>query len=64
MKVVDLHCDVLSRQQKMLVQGKDYSLLSNSFHIDLAKLKQGDYLLQCFAVFVNPHKYPDPHKRL
>lgn len=62
MKVIDLHCDVLSLQQRMLVQGKDYSLQSNSYHIDLTKLKQGDYLLQCFAVFVNPHKYPDPHK--
>ena len=62
MKVIDLHCDVLSLRQRMLVQGKDHSLQSNSHHIDLTKLKQGDYLLQCFAVFVNPHKYPDPHK--
>lgn len=63
MKVVDLHCDILSLQQKMLIQGKDYSLLSNSHHIDLMKLNQGDYLLQCFAVFANPHKYPDPHQK-
>ena len=62
MKVVDLHCDVLSLQQKLLIQGKDYSLLSNPYHIDLLKLKQGDYLLQSFAVFANPHNYPDPRK--
>ncbi len=62
MKVVDLHCDVLSRPQKLLVQGKDYSLLSNSYHIDLEKLKQGDYLVQCFAIFVNAHRFPDTHK--
>ena len=62
MKAVDLHCDVLSLRQKLQVRGKDYSLLSNPYHIDLMKLKRGDYLLQCFAVFVNPHRFPDPHK--
>ena len=62
MKVVDLHCDVLSLQQKLLVRGEDYSLLSNRTHIDLEKLKLGDYLVQCFAVFANPHKYPDPRR--
>ncbi len=53
MKVLDLHCDTLyelniSRKSKV---AKEFG--NSDLHIDLDKLIKGNYLLQCFAVFVN-----------
>ncbi len=53
MKVVDLHCDTLYELRCAQKRGQQPEFLNNHLHIDINKLKQGDYLLQCFAVFVN-----------
>ena len=53
MKVWDLHCDTLSELRRAEKAGAPKSFLHNDLHIDLEKLRQGDYLLQCFAAYVN-----------
>ncbi len=53
MKVWDLHCDTLSELRYAQRAGAPLSFAQNDLHIDLAKLKQGDYFLQCFAAFIN-----------
>lgn len=49
MKVVDMHCDTISR---LLDQEKGWTLADNDLHIRLDKMKAGDYLLQNFALFI------------
>ena len=53
MKVIDLHCDTLSELRHGLYRGEKIDLGSNHLQVDLKKLKKGDYLLQCFALFIN-----------
>ena len=53
MKVWDLHCDTLAELRYAQNDGRPLSFGKNTLQIDLEKLKQGDYLLQCFACFVN-----------
>ena len=53
MKVWDLHCDTLSELRRAEKEGRPKSFAQNDLHIDLEKLQKGDYLLQCFAAFVN-----------
>lgn len=53
MKVVDFHCDTLSGLHHAIKCGTPRAFLDNDLHIDLNKLKKGDYLLQCFAAFIN-----------
>lgn len=53
MKVVDMHCDTISGIHRLKEDGKDVSILHNDLHIDLEKLKAGDYGLQNFALFVS-----------
>ncbi len=48
MQVVDMHCDTIAK----LVKHPEWSLLENGLHISLDKMKEGDYLLQNFALFV------------
>ncbi len=53
MQAVDFHCDTLSVLCESLRRGTPKAFLENDLHIDLNKLKKGDYLLQCFAAFIN-----------
>ena len=53
MKVWDLHCDTLYELRRAEKAGTPKSFLHNDLHIDLEKLRQGDYLLQCFAAYVD-----------
>ena len=53
MKVWDLHCDTLSELRRAEKAGSPKSFAHNDLHIDLEKLQKGDYMLQCFAAFVN-----------
>ena len=53
MKVFDLHCDTLSELRYAEQRGEAKSFATNDLHIDLEKLHKGDYMLQCFAAFVN-----------
>lgn len=56
MKVVDMHCDTITR----LYEHPHESLLENSGHIDLKKMQKGDYLLQNFAMFTNLKETTNP----
>lgn len=53
MKVVDMHCDTISEIWYRRLESKNIILKKNELHIDLEKMKKGDYLLQNFAMFVN-----------
>lgn len=52
MKAIDMHCDTImalyERQQKGIVS----ELRKNDLNIDIEKMEKGDYLAQCFAMFV------------
>ena len=50
MKVWDLHCDTLYELRRAEKGGHTQKALHNDLHIDLEKLQQGDYLLQCFGL--------------
>lgn len=48
MKIIDMHCDTFS----LLYQNPKEELKKNNLAIDLEKLKKGEYMAQCFAMFV------------
>ncbi|MDD6319237.1 MAG: dipeptidase [Oscillospiraceae bacterium] len=62
MKVWDLHCDTLSELRYAEQAGHPKSFEKNDLMVDLTRMKQSDYLLQCMACFVylNPEREPDP----
>ena len=60
MKVFDLHCDTLSELRRGKVEGSPLSFSSSPLMIDLKKLQEGDYLLQCFACFVDLAREDNP----
>jgi len=60
MRVVDMHCDTIGEIWKAEKAGKTMSLRENGLHIDLEKMKKGDYLLQNFAMFVFLGREKDP----
>lgn len=49
MKIIDTHCDTLLN----CFRDSNYSLASNSGHISLEKMKQGDALAQFFAIYIS-----------
>ena len=61
MKVVDMHCDTVLELWREKQEGKEGSLVKNNYHMDLEKMKQGDYLLQNFALFINLGHPSDPY---
>lgn len=61
MKIIDLHCDTLSILYDHHHNGNKYSLLKNNGAVDLNKLKQGNFLLQCFAIFIAIKKVSNPY---
>ena len=46
--IIDLHCDTITTLYK-----QNKSLLRNDLHLDVQRLVKGQYLLQCFAIFLN-----------
>lgn len=60
MLVADMHCDTISEIYQGKESGKLYNLKKNELHMDLEKMKKGNYLLQNFAMFVELKKQPDP----
>ncbi len=61
MKVADMHCDTLAELWYTRWDGAvPMELKKNSLHIDIEKMRKGDYLLQNFAVFVNLDRKLDP----
>lgn len=60
MKVIDMHCDTISELFYRREAGKAYSLLKNDCHIDLERMKKGDYCLQNFALFTELTNHERP----
>ena len=56
MKIADMHCDTVYMLLKKRRGGEAANLLENTLHMDLQKMKQGDYLLQNFAIFVHQNE--------
>ena len=50
MKFVDLHCDTIGCLARM--EKEEAGLRANHLHVDLEKMKKGDALLQCFALYI------------
>ena len=53
MKVVDMHCDTISEIYERRKKGENLDLRKNGLHLDLEKMKKGDYFLQNFALFTS-----------
>lgn len=53
MKVFDMHCDTLSALMYDRKNNIQSELRQNNHHLDLMKMMKGDYMLQCFAVYIN-----------
>lgn len=62
MKVADMHSDTVCELLKKRKSGKNVSLRENALHMDLKKMKQADYLLQNFAMFVDLSACENPYK--
>lgn len=56
MKIIDLHCDSI-----MQLMNSNETLYNKRGHINLKKLQKGNYMLQCFAMFVNLKKVSNPY---
>lgn len=59
MKIVDMHCDTISRLFDGAEKGEPGGLRKNSFHLDLCRMKEAGYLLQNFALFVDKRRCRD-----
>lgn len=53
MKVFYMHCDTLSALMQDRRNNISSDLRQNSHHLDLVRMEKGDYMLQCFAVYIN-----------
>lgn len=60
MRIVDMHCDTISALLGKKRAGEETGLRENDCHLDLHKMRKGDYLLQNFALFVNIGVCEDP----
>ena len=62
MKIEDMHSDTIYELLKRRREGAKECLVKNSLHMDLEKMKQADYLLQNFSLFVDQGKCEDPYE--
>lgn len=53
MRFVDLHCDTMG--ERIARSGGSVCLRKNDGHIDIEKLRRGQALAQCFAIFIPTH---------
>lgn len=59
MKIYDMHCDTISAISELRKKGQQAVLAENRLHLDLEKMKQGDYSLQTFALFLDKKEEED-----
>lgn len=58
MKIIDMHCDTITElHDRRVKEGSTDTLKKNFLHIDLDKLKEGNYMLQNFAIFQSLKKH-------
>lgn len=60
MKIVDMHCDTISELLQRKRAGQESLLRRNTLHLDLERMRDGGYLLQNFALYVNKESCKDP----
>lgn len=60
MRIADMHCDTISKIWESKTTDNPQVLLENQLHVDIQKMKESQYLLQNFAMFVNLKKGIDP----
>ena len=60
MNVADMHCDTIAELYYRRLAGKEGSILKNDCHIDLERMKKGNYCLQNFALFTELTKHERP----
>lgn len=61
MSVIDLHCDTIYKLFNYPNLSED-DLYKNNLSIDIKRLKQADYLCQCFALFLDLKETATPFK--
>lgn len=61
MQAADLHCDTISKIYHARSRGEAACLRQNAYQVDIEKLRQGGYLLQNFAVFVDTGGQESPY---
>ncbi len=61
MKYIDMHCDTIPRLCLPETEERGETLRRNSGHLDLERMKQGNAMTQCFAVYTNLKCQPDPY---
>lgn len=62
MKIIDMHCDTISRIYQERTQQKDVNLRTNPFQVDLTKMLSAKYLVQNFALFIDLGQTEDPYQ--
>lgn len=62
MKIADMHCDTIYSLLHKRREGKDDTLFQNILHMDLQKMRQAEYLLQNFALFVGQDECTDVYE--
>ena len=60
MKIVDMHCDTISKLWEERKEGREAFLKENTGHLDVKRMRESGYLLQNFALFVNKGSCADP----
>lgn len=60
MKIIDMHCDTISELWESRRNGSPQSLSENNLHLDLQKMRQSNYMLQNFAMYIDLKKDLDP----
>lgn len=60
MRYIDMHVDTITRLLALEDQGLSATLEHNDIHVDLAKLKAGNCLIQNFAIFTPIKKVDQP----
>lgn len=63
MKYIDMHCDTILGWLEQEEKGKNVSFSKSDLSIDLEKLKEGECLIQNFALFTDQKKEQVPEKQ-
>ncbi len=53
MKFIDMHCDTIAQIAQLRRQGKKISLNQNELQLDIRRMKEANYIMQTFALFID-----------
>lgn len=60
MKVIDMHCDTIAEIYEDHKRGGRMNIRRNSLHLDLERMRAGDYGMQNFALFTSIQREKEP----